>query len=68
MFATCGLKQGENPKAAKEKQVVTYKGVPIRLSSYLSKKHFKPEGSGMKYTGDKKLGPTTKAFPSKATI
>ena len=37
-------------KAMKEKQVVTYKGAPIRLSSGYSSKHFRPEGSGVQYS------------------
>ena len=36
-------------KAAKEKQEVTYKGAPIRLSAEFSKKHYKPEGNGKRY-------------------
>ena len=36
--------------AAREKQVVTYKGAPIRLSSDTSIETFQAEGSGMKYS------------------
>ena len=37
-------------KAAREKQVVTYKGAPITLSSAISTETFRAEGSGMKYS------------------
>ena len=37
-------------KATKEKQVVTYKGAPIYLSSDFKQKHIKPGGSGMKFS------------------
>ena len=37
-------------KPATEKQGVTYKGAPIRLSSGYSSKHFRPEGSGVQYS------------------
>ena len=37
-------------KATREKQVVTYKGAPIRLSSDTSIETFQAEGSGMKYS------------------
>ena len=36
-------------RAAREKQVVTYKGAPIRLSSDFSTETFRPEGNGVKY-------------------
>ena len=37
-------------KAAREKQRVTYKGVPIRLSADFSKETFQQEGTGKKYS------------------
>ena len=37
-------------KSAREMQVVTYKGAPIRLSSNYSSEHFRPEGSSVKYS------------------
>ena len=36
-------------KAAREKQQITYKGIPIRLSADFSAKHCRPEGSGRIY-------------------
>ena len=36
-------------KAARKKQLVTFRGVPIRLSADFSKKLFKLEGTGKKY-------------------
>ena len=36
-------------KAAKEKQLVTYKGAPIRLSASFSTGIFRSEGIGTKY-------------------
>ena len=36
-------------QAAREKERVTYKGVPIRLSADLSKKPYRQEGAGKKY-------------------
>ena len=37
-------------KAAKEKQLVTYRGVPIRLSADISKEACSLEGIGKKYS------------------
>ena len=37
-------------KATREKQVVTYKGAQIRLSSDYSTETFSPEGSGVIYS------------------
>ena len=37
-------------KVAREKQRVTYKGVPIRLSADFSKKLCRPEETGKKYS------------------
>ena len=36
-------------KAAREKQEITYKGIPIRLTADLSAKLCKPEGNGRTY-------------------
>ena len=36
-------------KAAREKQKITYKGIPIRLSAYFSAGTLQPEGSGRIY-------------------
>ena len=37
-------------KVAREKETVTYKGVPIRLSADFSKKSYRQEGAGKKYS------------------
>ena len=37
-------------KVAREKEAVTYKGVPIRLSADFSKTSYRQEGSGKKYS------------------
>ena len=37
-------------QAAREKDTVTYKGVPIRLSAYFSKETLRQEGAGKKYS------------------
>ena len=37
-------------KAAREKQIVTYKGVPIRLSLISPKRRYRQEGAGKKYS------------------
>ena len=37
-------------KAAREKETVTYKGVPIRLSADFSKNPCRQEGAGKKYS------------------
>ena len=36
-------------KAARERQLITYKGAPIRPSAISQQKYFRPEGTGMKY-------------------
>ena len=36
-------------KAAREKQQITYKGIPIRLTADFQQKLCKPEGSGRTY-------------------
>ena len=56
-------------KAKKQRQLVSYKGASIRLSSDFSKQTLQAEGIGMKYSKYERQGPTTKAtLPSKATI
>ena len=37
-------------KVAREKQLVTYRGVPIRLLAHFQKKLLRPEGIGKKYS------------------
>ena len=37
-------------EAAREKGTVTYKGLPIRLSADFSKKPYRQEGAGRKYS------------------
>ena len=37
-------------KAAREKETVTYKGVPIRISDDFSKETLQDEGAGKKYS------------------
>ena len=37
-------------EAAREKDTVTYKGVPVKLSADFSKETFKQEGAGKKYS------------------
>ena len=45
------MKQKErNLEAAREKDTVTYKGVPIRLSADFSKGPYRQEGTGKKYS------------------
>ena len=36
-------------KAARERQLITYKGAPVRPSAISQQKYFRPEGTGMKY-------------------
>ena len=36
-------------KAARRKETVTYKGVPIRLSADFSKESYRQEGAGKEY-------------------
>ena len=42
--------KGRILKAAREKDTVTYKGVPIRLSADFQKKPYRQEGAGKKYS------------------
>ena len=37
-------------KAAREKQQITHKGIPIRITADLSMKLFRPEGTGRTYS------------------
>ena len=46
-------------KAAREKQRVTYKGVPIDCQLIPQKKLCRQQGTGKKYSSDEKQGPTT---------
>ena len=56
-------------KAAREKKLVTYRGVPIRLSAYFSKKLCRLEEIGKKFQSHEKQGPTAKiVLSSKAII
>ena len=56
-------------KAAREKQGVTYKGVPIRLSADFSKETAGKKGLTRSIQSDKNQGPTNKITPpSKAII
>ena len=55
-------------KAAREKETVTYKGVPRRLSGHFSKETLQAR-RGWKKVGPKSLGPTSKiTLSSKAII
>ena len=47
-------------KATREKQHITYKGTPIRLSADFSMEFYKPEVNGMIYLGDEREETTTK--------
>ena len=47
-------------KGAREKQRVTYKGAPIRLSGDFSKDNLQARGLARSIQSDKKQGPTTK--------
>ena len=42
--------KGRILKGAREKETFTYKGVPIRLSADISKKPYRQEGAGKKYS------------------
>ena len=43
------IKHKEQIKAAREKQQITQKGIPIRITADLSMKLFRPEGNGRTY-------------------
>ena len=47
-------------EAAREKDTVTYKGVPIRLSADFSKETLQQEGAEKKYPSHERQGPTSK--------
>ena len=51
-------------KAAKEKQQLTYKGTPIRLSANISAETLQAEGSGMVYLNGWKGKPYHKNTPA----
>ena len=56
-------------KAAREKQLVTYRGVPIDCQLISQKKLCRLEGIGKNSQSHAKQGPTAKiALPSKAII
>ena len=56
-------------QAAREKQLVIYKGVPIRLSADFSQETADKKGLARNIQSDEKQGPTTKiTLPSKAII
>ena len=46
-------------KAAREKQIVAYKGIPIRLSTDFSKETLQARRDWQKYSSDEKQGLTT---------
>ena len=46
-------------KAARERQLITYKGVPIRVSADFSKENFAGKGLATRIQSDEKRGPTT---------
>ena len=54
-------------KASREKQLITYKGVPTRLSADFSKEILQPRRDWQDIFSHEKQGPTAKtALPSKA--
>ena len=56
-------------KAAREKQRVTYKGVPIRLSAYFSKETLQARRDWQESTqSDEKQGPASKITVSSKAI
>ena len=60
--------KGKIIKAAREKQIVTYKGVPIRLSADFSKETAGKKELARSIQSDEKQGPTTKMTLSSETI
>ena len=53
----------------KNKETVTYKAVPMRLSANFSKETYKQEGAGKKYSKSYRQGPISKiTLSSKAII
>ena len=44
------IKQERISEAAREKEILTYKGIPIRLSTDFSKETSQEEGTGKKYS------------------
>ena len=56
-------------KASKEKQLVTYRGIPIKLSADFSKQTLQARRDWQEIFSHEKQGPTAKiALPSKAII
>ena len=55
-------------KAVREKQIVTYKGVPIRLSADFSKETAGKKELARSIQSDEKQGPTTKMTLSSEAI
>ena len=56
-------------KAAREKEIVTYKGVPIRLLADFSKETLQARGAGTSIPSHERQGPTSKmTLSSKAFI
>ena len=56
-------------KAAREKQLVTYKVAPIRLRWFLNRNFVGQKGSVKNIQSDEKQGPSTKiTLPSKTII
>ena len=55
-------------KVAREKQIVTYKGIPKRLSADFSKETARKKGLARSIQSDEKQGPTTITLSSKAII
>ena len=48
--AVHGVAKSQTRLSKRQKQVVTYRGAPIRLSADFSAETLKPEGSGMRYS------------------
>ena len=56
-------------KAAREKKLVTYRGVPVRLSADFSKETSQGKGMARNIQSHEKQGPTAKiALPRKVII
>ena len=55
-------------KAAREKETVTYKGVPKDYQLISKKKSYRQEGAGKKYLKSWKQGPTSKITLSNKAI
>ena len=55
-------------KASRERQFVTYRGVPIRLSANFSKETLRARRDWQEVFSDEKQGPTSKITLSSKTI